>query len=141
MLKIKIFLVVCLFAVWGCGSSPDTTKKSVASPNISKELAQDKADALKGQLAVVGKICPGLSKYAADISYTSYYQDSESGQVNFEFTVNNNAKTPNSYRVHGHTCFFRVLDGNLRINKGECLSLCQDKPAPWDGSDVFLPLN
>lgn len=141
MLKTSIYILLYLLLLGGCGSSSEPPKKKASAPVISKELAQDKADELKRNLAIVGKVCPGLARYASDILYTSYYHDPDSGQVSFECKVDNDAKTPNAYRVHGHTCLFRAQGAKLRINKGECLSLCLDKPTEWAGSDVYLNLN
>jgi hypothetical protein len=91
--------------------------------------------------------CPGLDKYQDELQFKGLENhisgDAEADGVTIVFQV---AATlhhiPSNYQADGHTCRFGVSpDGQrLRIQKGECASVCRDRVFESGGADYVALL-
>lgn len=124
MMKVKIAgpLTLIFLALTGCGGDSGPAEFKVITSNSLV------TNALPG----IRKACPGLDKYAPQLSNIRVEQQFRTVLL---FEVSGSKKIPEAYKAGGQTCFIEIdTDGkSIFVEKKACKSVCQDQLTTSEG--------
>lgn len=133
-MNFKAAVVAIALLIVGCSQEQAPIKEQSLRFELPQDLKPEVTARLKASWPKVMAACPGLTKYAVDLSFAGVednleFAPDDAKRIEMKFKVSENpTRVPASYRAFGHTCYFGVSpDGkNLLISKSPCASVCFD---------------
>lgn len=127
----------------GCSSEKASELQPVTVSSSASKGVKEVVDAAWPKAV---KACPGLVKYAADLTFAGVEDNFSFAPVHAQrievmYLVAKDPKlVPADYRSSGDTCYFSLSpDGSkLAISKSACAKLCLDSPSGT--SETSIPL-
>ncbi|QST27743.1 hypothetical protein JRC42_19590 [Escherichia albertii] len=131
-------LGVCALLLSGCGDEPDDSAQAEHKQEPAPVFTAPNADpAVNKLLPAIRHLLPGLDKYSAQFQEIKSTNDFF---LTITFKIPDDAKIPNEYAAHGHTCFIYISrdQRSIQVPKEACQSVMLDRDKSLPGSDYWM---
>lgn len=128
-----------LLAITACSSATESVQSLKIT--ISPDATDRTAALVKTYADQLPKACPGLVKFAADLSGTGTQNDGYDGaSATIVIKVADRPTLREIYQLkaQGNNCYFGIVDGPnpvVRLAKHACQSICLGREVPHSGDE------